>query len=355
MTGTKNPYSTVFWNDIEHDEKLKTCSLAAKGLWLFNMLPAAARSPEYGVVIIGDWPSRLEGDLPMVLANVAGQSRDVIEALLEELVMSGTASVDDQGRVFNRRMVKERKLSQARSESGRRGALSRWGEQGAGENTPDGKPIAKGMANGMANGGDAGNQQAFDLTPENDAGRPPDECDPDGKPMAASCFGASYRESLTEERGASRAAGAAPAEPKKRTRRRVPVALPDDWQPDTELATWTRDTLAATNAVDRVSIDREVLKFRGYWRGKVKSDWPKTWQNWIWKAIEWSERNGTNGSHQDQGRPARSSAIRTAANLAAALGGLGARGSGGPGRGEDGDGVEAADAHDHARKARGGE
>ena len=342
MTGTKNPYSTVFWNDIEHDEKLKTCSLAAKGLWLFNMLPAAARSPEYGVVIVGDWPSKLAGDLPTVLANVAGQSRDVVEALLDELINSGTASVDEHGRVFNRRMVKERKLSQTRSEAGRLGAHAKWQTSGKHHGKRDGKtpedelPLSGGEYRGIPEA-------------EPDAG-----WQGDGKPMATSYFGASNRESLTEERGASRAEGAPPAGPKKRPRK-IPQKLPPDWQPDTDLMAWTRDTLAATNAADRVSVDREVLKFRGYYRDKVSSRWGQTWQNWIWKAIEWSERDGnTQRSNSRQG-PTRSSAIRTATNFAAALGGLGAGGPGGPRRRADGDGMEAADAHDHARKARGGE
>ena len=215
MTGTKNPYSTVFWNDIEHDEKLKTCSLAAKGLWLFNMLPAAARSPEYGVVIVGDWPSKLAGDLPTVLANVAGQSRDVVEALLDELINSGTASVDEHGRVFNRRMVKERKLSQTRSEAGRLGAHAKWQTSGKHHGKRDGKtpedelPLSGGEYRGIPEA-------------EPDAG-----WQGDGKPMATSYFGASNRESLTEERGASRAEGAPPAGPKKRPRK-IPQKHPPE-------------------------------------------------------------------------------------------------------------------------------
>ena len=40
----KNPYTLLFWNDLENDERLGTCSLAAKGLWTCHLLPIAARS-----------------------------------------------------------------------------------------------------------------------------------------------------------------------------------------------------------------------------------------------------------------------------------------------------------------------
>jgi hypothetical protein len=118
----KNPSTLIFWNDLENDEKLKTCSLAAKGLWIVHMLAIAARSPEPGVILIGAFPCHLDGDLPKLLARVAGESPDVVAELLAELVASGTASVDDDGRVYNRRMVRGNAISRARSEAGKRGA-----------------------------------------------------------------------------------------------------------------------------------------------------------------------------------------------------------------------------------------
>lgn len=56
--------------------------------------------------------------------------------------------------------------------------------------------------------------------------------------------------------------------------------LPDDWQPEPELVTWTR---AEAPAVD---VARTLAQFRDYWRAQpgqkgVKTDWPATWRNWI--------------------------------------------------------------------------
>ncbi len=118
----KNPADVFFWNDIERDECLSVCSLAAQGLWACRLLPIAARSPERGVVIIGTWPCRADGDLPIVLANKCGGSPDVMRALLDELINSGAASLDDQGRIFNRRMRREAEVSKRRSEAGKLGA-----------------------------------------------------------------------------------------------------------------------------------------------------------------------------------------------------------------------------------------
>ena len=278
MTGTKNPYSTVFWNDIENDEKLKTCSLAAAGLWLRHMLPMAARSPEPGVVLSGKWPCRIDGDLPTVLANIAGGSPDVIAALLDELVKSETASIDAGGRVFNRRMVRAHNLSEERAAAGRAGAEARWQTHGKHHGKRDGKT---GEAEFPLSGGN---------TRAKRRGEEPDGCDNDGKPMASSSFGASSRENLTEDRGPR---GKRATTPKERTKR---TKLPEGWGLEPDLRAWTVDTLAATHATDRLSIERELEQFTNHHtaKGNTMADWRAAWRTWIWNAIKWSKNNGNN-------------------------------------------------------------
>lgn len=124
MNKAKNPSSILYWNDLENDAQLKTCSLAAKGLWDHHMLPIAARSAEPGVVLLGNHPSRLDGDLPTLLARSVGEMPETIAALLRELIDSGAASVDAKGRVYNRRMVREEGIRKARAEAGRRGGTA---------------------------------------------------------------------------------------------------------------------------------------------------------------------------------------------------------------------------------------
>jgi hypothetical protein len=121
MRNHDNPSTTFFWNDWDNEPGMKFCGLAAQGLWV-KMLSLAARSREYGVVLIGDHPS-LRADLPALLASSCGsETIESIGKLVDDLVTFKVASVDESGRVFNRRMVAEAELSAAKSEAGRKGA-----------------------------------------------------------------------------------------------------------------------------------------------------------------------------------------------------------------------------------------
>jgi hypothetical protein len=120
MADTKNPSSQVYWNDLENDEKLRACSLAAKGLWVCHLLPIAARSPEPGIVQIGSFDMSPPHGLTHI-ASAVGQPLDVIKPLIDELLTSGAASRDRKGRIYNRRMVKRAKLSLVRSKAGKKG------------------------------------------------------------------------------------------------------------------------------------------------------------------------------------------------------------------------------------------
>ncbi len=115
-----NPSTLIYWNDLEGEPGLKFCGLAGQGLWL-KMLGIAARSSEHGVVLIGDHPSLMQ-DMPALLATSCGESAEAIGELLNKLITFKVASIDNKGRVYNRRMVAEAKLSANRSEAGRKGA-----------------------------------------------------------------------------------------------------------------------------------------------------------------------------------------------------------------------------------------
>lgn len=141
---TKNPSDTWFYNDWENDPELKTCTLAAQGLWM-RLLCIAARSPERGVVQIGD----LTCSLPDGLAHIAlavGRPLEEIVPLIDELLSSRAASLDRKRRIINRRMVRAAKTSEARSQSGRNGASvtngKRWKKRDLDQQTV-GKTVGK--------------------------------------------------------------------------------------------------------------------------------------------------------------------------------------------------------------------
>lgn len=136
---------------------------------------------------------------------------------------------------------------------------------------------------------------------------------------------------------------------------RTRAQLPEGWRPGDALRQWTIDHIRKCQS--GVSAGHELEKFRDHWKatGEPKADWDATWRNWIREAIRREGKgNGTQRSNSRQG-PARSSAIRTATNFAAALGGLGAGGPGGTRRGDDGDGMEAAHASHPSRNPQDGE
>jgi hypothetical protein len=121
----KNPSSLVFWNDLRHDTQLRRCSPAAKGLWAVHFLPCAAESPEFGVVIVDSLPSRRE-DLGALFCRELGETAEATQALVDELVKFGAAKIDDQGRVYCKRMVREEAARRAKADAGKAGADARW-------------------------------------------------------------------------------------------------------------------------------------------------------------------------------------------------------------------------------------
>lgn len=144
---SKNPSDTWFYNDWENDPELKSCSLAAQGLWM-RLLCIAARSPERGVVQIGSLDFSHPNGLQQIAAAV-GRSQEEIAPLIDELVSSRAASLDRKKRITNRRMVRAAKTSKARSRSGKNGADvtngKRWkktdlGRQNVGKNVSKTSP-----------------------------------------------------------------------------------------------------------------------------------------------------------------------------------------------------------------------
>jgi hypothetical protein len=165
----ENPSTRWFFNDWDNEPGMKFCSLAAQGLW-FKMLGLAARSREYGVVLIGDHPS-LRTDLPALLATSCGETIETIDKLIEDLVTFKVATVDGAGHVINRRMVREAQeeaariaLSAARSAAGRKGAdvTNRERQKSGKSQKGAGKLAAKSSGNGVGKNGSGASAQNGD-------------------------------------------------------------------------------------------------------------------------------------------------------------------------------------------------
>ena len=111
----KRPAFQFYPADWRKDPALSSCSLAARGLWI-ELMCIAHESDEYGHLSINGKPM-----LTPQLARLVGESPAIIGKLLTELKEAGVFSLDERGCIFSRRMVKDERIRNIRSESGRLG------------------------------------------------------------------------------------------------------------------------------------------------------------------------------------------------------------------------------------------
>jgi hypothetical protein len=101
--------------DWRADEKLRLCSLAARGLWI-EMLALMHRSERYGQLLIS-------GRVPTdgQLAVQVGASPDEVIAMLAELSDAGVFSRAASGAIYSRRMTRDHKKAENARKNGKKG------------------------------------------------------------------------------------------------------------------------------------------------------------------------------------------------------------------------------------------
>jgi hypothetical protein len=114
-----NPSSIFYWKDYENDEGLRVSSLAAQGLWM-RLLCVAAKSDPYGYVLINGCEIGVTG-----VARLCGVSETEAATLLNELERNGVFSRDRKGRIFSRRMTKEKATREKARKNGAKGGNPR--------------------------------------------------------------------------------------------------------------------------------------------------------------------------------------------------------------------------------------
>jgi hypothetical protein len=140
----KMPFMKFFPKDWLGDERLRLCSVAARGLWI-DLLCLMHSAPRRGYL-----QTATGTPLPLEqIARMAGCSTDEASRLLRELTDSGVCDCNEHGAVYSRRMVREAGISLVRSELGRKGADA---TNGGRVGKPAGKGVGKPPANGPANG-----------------------------------------------------------------------------------------------------------------------------------------------------------------------------------------------------------
>lgn len=108
-------WSKFWWKDWQNDLALKSCSYAARGLWM-EMLAIMHAAERIGFFEISGKKVGIKQ-----LAGLTNGSDREVKKLLSELEENGVFSVDDEGFIFSRRMVRDKENSDISAEYGRSG------------------------------------------------------------------------------------------------------------------------------------------------------------------------------------------------------------------------------------------
>lgn len=139
MSTAAKPFMKFYPQDWRADEKLRNCSLAARGLWM-ELLALMHRSQAYGVLLVGDNAPSIEQ-----LAVQVGASPEQVSALLAELELQDVFSRNRAGEIYSRRMIRDEKRAKIARNNGKTGGnpkLTKQSENPTRDNQQD-KPSDK--------------------------------------------------------------------------------------------------------------------------------------------------------------------------------------------------------------------
>lgn len=115
MAGTKS--DIFYWSDWLSDQELRSCSALARALWI-DMLCICATSRERGKLLIGG-----QAVEDQYLADLCRIPAADIPSLKAELIHKGVCSVDRNGVIYNRRMIRDVKKKKSSAKGGRKGGV----------------------------------------------------------------------------------------------------------------------------------------------------------------------------------------------------------------------------------------
>lgn len=110
-------YSKFWWQDWQGDSSLRSCGLAARGLWMELLCVAHSGTPVGHVTLNGRPATNRQ------LAAIVGSSEKEVARLIAELEDAGVFSRTATGEIFSRRMVRDAD----KSDEGAAHVAKRWG------------------------------------------------------------------------------------------------------------------------------------------------------------------------------------------------------------------------------------
>ena len=111
----KHPWMKFYPSDWRADPALRTCSIAARGLWM-EMLCVMHEADPRGSLRVNGQPLGTKE-----IASLAGIRVRDCEKLLAELEKSGVFSRENDGEIFSRRMKRETEKARKDAENGAKG------------------------------------------------------------------------------------------------------------------------------------------------------------------------------------------------------------------------------------------
>lgn len=232
----KRPSFQFYPGDWQRDAALRSCSMAARGIWIEVLCLMHAAEP-YGVLVLNGKPIDSAH-----LARIVGAREKEVARLLAELEAVGVFSRDAEGRIFSRRMVRDERVRSARAEGGKLG----------------GNPALLGTAKVIGEVGDKVDDKV--------------NLPPNLQPTPSSSSSSS----------SSKARAGNGSKPAKRERG---TPCPQAIDVSDEMAQW-----AANLGVPADSIHAETERFLLHHqsKGSTFEDWNAAWRTWMHKAVEFA-------------------------------------------------------------------
>lgn len=125
MALRNQPYLPLYVDDFLSDERLSECSAESTGVYI-RLMCLMHKSQEYGAILLKQKDKQSGStitDFAVKLVRQMPYTEEVIRRSLRELLEEDVLSLDGD-RLFQRRMVKDAKLSDTRASAGRKGGCS---------------------------------------------------------------------------------------------------------------------------------------------------------------------------------------------------------------------------------------
>lgn len=235
-----DPWMKFYPSDWRADPALRSCSLAARGLWVECMCIMHEASP-YGHLKVNGRPV-----LDDTLAVLVGCLPDQLPALLGELESAGVFSRASDGTIYSRRMTRDIKKSNTARINGSKGGNKALIKDAVSRS--DKTPIEPLDNPKVKDGVEHKDTRSQNLDKKEKKEEPP-----------------------TVPQGGRRGTG-------------LPDAFPDEHCRELAEAYWS-----AKGRAD-ISFEDQSVEFRAHHRahGKASKDWPSSWVTWYRNAIKFN-------------------------------------------------------------------